>query len=545
MTTEPDVQERPDRTVRGAEHRILRGYAPAVALGLFFLIMVLSAPTVAPERVQVAGGGRAATGGVSQPSAGGAVDPVTGEPVPEATGGGIPAASVCPGFQVDDDPYSPPCAKWEGGDNGGATARGVTASSVKVTMRDAGLPDLGSLIAQFSGVNDYVSNAAEAERTIRVMLDYFNDNYQFYGRRLELVPFKGQGNLIDEALGGGVSGAQADAIKVVQEIQGFASLSTVTQPYGDALASQGVVTFDNIFMTREWATKRAPYAFNTYADCSKAADVGAEFASKVLAGRPAEFAGPSYQSTERKFAVIVPDSATFTPCIDGLKADLASAGVNPRVLTYSLDLGTIQNQGQQLASTLKADGVTTVLLLTDPATPFFFASGAQAIQWFPEWVVMGQPYLDFDYLAQILPREQWEHAIGFSFNGAVQPPRASDAYRAFKSQSPNTEPSMLILPAVYGELRMLALGVQLAGPNLTPESFAAGLRSYQSTLGPDGLWAFPEGDFSAPQDFRIIWFDGQAASPQNDRPGAYLDNGRRYERGGIPAGEKLIRVEGP
>jgi hypothetical protein len=240
----------------------------------------------------------------------------------------------------------------------------------------------------------------------------------------------------------------------------------------------------------------------------------------------------------------VPDAGAFKPCADGLRADLDAAGVSARVLSYSLDLGTIQNQGQQLASTMKADGVTTVLLLTDPATPFFFASGAQAIQWFPEWVVMGQPYLDFDYLAQIFPRPQWEHAIGFSFNGAVQAPRASDAYRAYKSQSPGTEPSMLILPAVYGELRMLALGVQLAGPNLTPETFAAGLRSYQSTLGPDGTWAFPEGDFSAPQDFRVIWFDGQARSPQNDRPGAYLDNGQRYLRGQIPEGPGLIRPGG-
>jgi hypothetical protein len=545
MTTESAAPERPDRKVRGAEHRLLRGYAPAIALGLFFLIMVLSAPTVAPERIQVAGGGRTTTGGTAQATAGGPVDPVTGEPTPGVPGVGIPAAAACPGFQVDDDPYSPPCAQWDGGDNGGATARGVTATSIKVTMRDAGLPDLGSLIAQFSGVNDYVSNAAEAERTIRVMLDYFNDNYEFYGRRIELAPFKGQGNLIDEALGGGVSGAQADAIKVVQEIQGFASLSTVTQPYGDALATQGVIAFDNIFMTREWANKRAPYGFNTYADCSKAADVGAEFASKLLVGRPAEFAGPAYQGTERKFGIIVPDTATFKPCIDQLKTSLDAAGVGARVLTYSLDLGTIQNQGQQLASTLKADGVTTVFLLTDPATPFFFASGAQAIQWFPEWVVMGQPYLDFDYLAQIFPRQQWEHAIGFSFNGTVQPPRASDAYRAFKSQSPDTEPSMLILPAVYGELRMLALGVQLAGPNLTPETFAAGLRSYQSTLGPDGLWAFPEGDFSAPQDFRLIWFDGATSSPQNDRPGAYLDNGQRYERGQIPEGQRLLRVTGP
>jgi hypothetical protein len=101
------------------------------------------------------------------------------------------------------------------------------------------------------------------------------------------------------------------------------------------------------------------------------------------------------------------------------------------------------------------------------------------------------------------------------------------------------------MQGLYQELRLLSVGIQMAGPNLTPASFTQGLRAYQSTVGPDGTWAFPEGDFSSPQDVRIMWFDGQVTSPTNDRPGAYRDNGQRFPIGGIPAGEPMVFLDGP
>ena len=166
----------------------------------------------------------------------------------------------------------------------------------------------------------------------------------------------------------------------------------------------------------------------------------------------------SSTSTPRKFAIVAPDSVTMQPCLEILQRALDAAGVSARTVTYALDLGTIQSSGQQIASTLAEDGVTTVLLMTDPATPFFLSSGAQSIRWSPEWVVLGQYGLDADYLAQIFPREQWVHAFGFSYSGQYQPPRANAGYFAFKQQSPDTEPAILLLPAIYAELRMLAIG---------------------------------------------------------------------------------------
>ena len=546
MTTTPAPSRRSERVaLGGADHRLLRGYGPLAGLAVLFLVMVLLAPTVAPEASISSGAGRPGTGeSVARGTPGGADVETPGAATPGDAEAGIPESAACPGFQLPTDPYSPPCATWPGGDNGGATTVGVTGDTITVTLRNAGLPDVGSVLAQFAGTNEYVSNQAEFERTVRVLIDHVNSHYELYGRRIELKVFKGQGSGLDEILGGGQSGAQADGIAASQEQHAFANLFTLTHPFADALAANGVVAIDNVFMARPWAAERAPFAWNTFGDCTKFTELSAEFAVNQLVGRPAAFAGTDLQSTTRRFGIIAPDSVVIQSCIEILESALRKAGADVRVVKFPPDLGTIQNSGQQIASSLKADGVTSVMLVTDPVTPLFFTSSAQNIDWSPEWVLVGYPYLDADYLAQIFPREQWRHTFGLSFAGVAQPPRASDAYRAYKAQSPDTEPAILLLPTIYEELRMLAIGIQLAGPNLTPQTFAQGLRSYQSTLGPDGVWAFPDGDFSARQDARIIWFDADATSPTNDRPGAYRDNGQRYALGTFPRGEPPVFLDG-
>jgi hypothetical protein len=90
---------------------------------------------------------------------------------------------------------------------------------------------------------------------------------------------------------------------------------------------------------------------------------------------------------------------------------------------------------------------------------------------------------------------------------------------------------------------VLAAGIQLAGPRLTPESFAEGLRSttfpnpgaaaapfYQATVG------FEDGDASMTNDFNEFWFDPstdwQTYSPQPGlnfyRTNCYVGLGRRW-----------------
>lgn len=61
---------------------------------------------------------------------------------------------------------SPPCvADWDGKDNGGATAKGVTKTQINVVMPGGPL---------------------QLEKGITGLIEHFNNLYEFYGRKLNL-----------------------------------------------------------------------------------------------------------------------------------------------------------------------------------------------------------------------------------------------------------------------------------------------------------------------------------------------------------------------
>src|SRR5690606_38411909 len=109
------------RRLRGAERRLLRGYAPLVVLVAALVAMVALVPSTIPDELAGASGGDALEVGAGE-TASGWGDTVT--PCPDRD------------LQVPDLGYSPPCYAFpDDGDNGGETARGVTADTIKVTYR--------------------------------------------------------------------------------------------------------------------------------------------------------------------------------------------------------------------------------------------------------------------------------------------------------------------------------------------------------------------------------------------------------------------------
>ena len=123
--------------------------------------------------------------------------------------------------QVPGDPYSPPCVDFSG-DNGGATSKGVSADTVTVSSRI--LSDTQSFldtITQLTG-GKITTSAEEARRRFYGLVYYFNTRFQFYGRKLKVDLFDGKGTATAELLGGGQEEAEADAVKVAQELKAFA-----------------------------------------------------------------------------------------------------------------------------------------------------------------------------------------------------------------------------------------------------------------------------------------------------------------------------------
>ncbi|MGH9112898.1 MAG: hypothetical protein ACRDZN_11475, partial [Acidimicrobiales bacterium] len=86
----------------------------------------------------------------------------------------------------------------------------------------------------------------------------------------------------------------------------------------------------------------------------------------------------------------------------------------------------------------------------------------------------------------------------------------------------------------------VALGVQMAGPDLTPETFEAGLFAYPGGDGPAGAWKFGPEHYTPVTDIREIWWDPDATSPFNGKQGTYVDNGQRYSQENVPQGEPEV-----
>ena len=101
------------------------------------------------------------------------------------------------------------------------------------------------------------------------------------------------------------------------------------------------------------------------------------------------------------------------------------------------------------------------------------------------------------------------------------------------------EPSLFV-DVVYLQLLPLVLGVQMAGPELTPENLETGMFAFPERTGVAGTWDWGPGHYSPVRDIREIWWDPDAISPFNGQPGSYVDNGQRYRTGEIPAGDPEV-----
>jgi hypothetical protein len=513
------------RRLRGAEDRPLRGYLPLVVLVLAFVAMVAIVPSKIPA-------GEAAT------DAGEAAEGVAGEP---ATGWGdtVAACDDRP-LQVPDLGYSPPCFSFSGG-NGGATARGVTEDTITVSYRVTTDDNLLVLLGTLGNVPLDETNE-EMVATVEALAEYFNAKFELYGRELELVPYQGRGSTIGEFTGGGQDAAGNDAIKVADEIEAFADITGITQPYADALSRNDVVNIGAPYMSRQWFEAHRPYSWSTFPDCTATAEMSAAYANARLFQRPARWAEGDLQGEPRTLAVVAPNNLEYQQCLDTFVEGVRAAG-NDVVLRvdYTLDPAQLQSQASSLMSKLKTEGATSVSCACDPIMQMYLAQEATAQGYDPEWLVAGVGFIDMDLGGQIISKnapDQWVRAFGGSPWAAQQTPEVSVAHAAYRTVR-DDEPSLLV-DQLYHQLLTLALGIQMAGPELTPETFETGLFAYPGGEGQAGAWQFGPGRYTPVLDIREVWWDPDSISSFNGEPGSWADTGDRHLQDEIPEGDPEV-----
>ena len=548
-----------------ATRRLLKGYGPLALASLLFLLMAMFVPTVgAPEPTAVTTGAPSAAGTsggttadtVAAPDA--AAAPADGAAPADATGGatggaggaapagggkGQPATATggktgpCAGRekQIAGDPYSPPCIAWEG-DNGGATAKGVTPSEVIVSARILNEKGFQQQLATLAGA-EITDRPEDVRRTMTALSEFFNKHYQFYGRKLAVKFYDGKGSGTTELLGGGQAEAEADATTVAEQIKAFAEINGGTPPFSDALARKKVVAFGAPYVSRKWYLNHRPYNWSLATDCSIITESVSEFIEKQMLGKSADLAGDGLKGKPRKFAVLAPENPWYQECVDDGEARMKKAtgnGFDLR-LAYKLDINAMSNQAASIVAKLKNENITTVILGTDPIIPVFLSSKAEEQGYNPEWLVTGTAYTDIDLVGQLYDKNQWTRAFGVSYLGKQLPQRAGLGYAAYKSVRPNDEPAFAV-EAIYAQMSMLAIGIQMAGPQLSPETFEKGMFNYPGGTGPFGTWGFDPDSYTPTQDYRIIWFNPNGMSSVNNKPGRYEESygGQRFRLGSLP-----------
>ena len=440
-----------------------------------------------------------------------------------------------------EDPQSPPCVPYFQGNNGGATySHGVTGTTINVA---------------FGAFGDPVY-----EREIDDFVAYFNRRFEFYGRHINAVhaawitPYTNSSStqsLID------------DATRVDKESHAFLATSFGATAYGDdgafrdTLARAGVMSTNaaDSYVTEATMSAYQPYEWSVLPGLDRQERYLSDMVCGTLAGHAPRLAPPqtsvSYPAGPpiRRWALFSNKPATGgnPPDVSILHNAMSGCGAQPIVEDVLPPNNTDQSQAidNNLAKMASLD-VTTVVCFCDQWTFSVFTSEADKQRRHPEWFISTSFQLDRDELianSTNYPTDQSSNAFGVSWFNQSLPPGQTFWHQAMREVDPNDDGYYFLPAEIYRDLLLVASGIQMAGPNLTPTTFQEGLYkarfSNSGNGGPPYYEAnvgFAPGSHSQYQDARLIWWNPGGQSYNSSTPGTFcaVNNGQRYFLGGLP-----------
>jgi hypothetical protein len=489
--------------------------------------------------------------------------PLTTIPAGTSRGGMACAADV---RQIPISTYAAPCIPAWSGDNGGATAPGVTADEIIMVERVYPSSANGQAV-EAVGQQSGAATAEEADETFEEFKKYFNAKFELYGRTVKWIRYESQfGNSTDEAQSKGREAACLDADVVAKELGAFGVVGlragAVSGPFAECAAQRGVIVFNGAaYFPERFYRNLNPYAWAVTMECERISYQLAEYIGKRLNGKPAKWAGePLLQAKTRAFATYVPNNDEYQYCVDITEA----AGKRDYGTTttsrynYTLDVSRFPDEAARGIVQFKADGATTLVLACDPISLIFLTQSATSQAYYPEWLVIGVAAQDTDNYGQLYDQEQADgHMFGMSQLGAIT-----------KIFGPTGEPGRLYKLATgreiyagttggYAGLHLIYNFIQAAGPRLTPDAIAAGARSLPPGGAPDyplGYWSFADGpqgtpgagDHTAIDDSREIYWTSKYVSEETGLPGTFVEtyNGARFRNGQWPTETPPVFPEG-
>jgi len=437
------------------------------------------------------------------------------------------------------------------GDNGGATEAGVTADEITIVHYQG--PDDDPVIAYVTqAINSDETNAQSSE-TLENYIKYYETYYELYGRKVNLITYISTGFATDEVT------ARADAQRIVEEYAPFVVVGgpALTNAFNDELAARKTTCMCG-GGTAQYLGERDPYLWAIDGSSEQKQQLLVEYIEKQLVGKPASHAGDALKGEIRKFALTYVEGGSESKDLADLAVTrMAAIGADlALVLPYQLDPGTIQESASQIIAKLKAEGVTTVLLSTDPVAPGALTREATAQEYFPEWIVTANTLTDTNAFARSYDQAQWAHAFGLSSLAVKTNPEKigyAVTYKWFTGQdTPSPDGIGVLIPS----WELLFAGIQAAGPNLTHQTLGDSFKSFETkkaitapylSWGDRGIW--DEMDYSGIDDVTLFWWDPTATgmdelSKEGTGMMQFVDGGKRYLLGEMPTEDKMFVVEG-
>ncbi|MDQ1446334.1 MAG: hypothetical protein QOI20_2798, partial [Acidimicrobiaceae bacterium] len=274
--------------------------------------------------------------------------------------------------------------------------------------------------------------------------------------------------------------------------------------------------------------KMAPFAW-TYAPAIDEIETSlGRFTCTSLGAGLAQFAGADLRTKPRRYAVVTSKEGGKRPDLSALHATLAGCNL-PTPDTVELDQSSDDDPAyvSNTYARWQQDGITSILILaTADEITQFMSKLPKTFE--PEWVVSGvNSHENEAQWMVVAPPNHRRSLFGTYVLNKLLPKADTPSYWAYlDGPGPNESETVPQDPAgdgnftrIYHSLLVLASGVQMAGPNLTPESFAAGLAKARfpnpGAAGPPYYQAhvgFGPGDFSMVDSASVVWWNDTAPS---------------------------------
>jgi len=482
-----------------------------------------------------------------------------------------PTSLRCVQGRQTDDPLSPPCVATFDGDNFGSTYQGVTGDEVRVVMYlDGGInyinaSDAGNTVAPANELYDLFQTCKSNDSgcqffintAFRSWMKYFNDHFQTYGRVVHFYVYWS-----NQANSNTPENRQADAAEIYSRVKPFAVVSFATEPFEDtfleAMADHQVLNFGSFGGRKASFFQAHPKLIWGYLPSldQQADQFSTYLCSKVIGKNvSATFGDPADVGHPRKIGIIHAGTTQgqdgLVALYDAVRQKMQACGADIVAETSSPDdNGCLvqdnnykQHQyGPTGMADFKSKGVTTIVWTG--CIDGDWAKSADALQFHPEWVIIGDGQLDgntpvklaqasteFDHHAVIVSPQTYQPAL-----------QQQTCYRAYRETDQDmSDPDLGYVCEFYTNLFQLFVGIQVAGPRLGPTSIDEGFHAIpQHESGNPEVPAcfYNQNDYTCVKDAEAEWWDSAGQAPGDNRPGCWrsLQGGARYLPGKWPDG---------